>query len=67
MCQHLEAFKFSEPVFCKWHYNSVKDPLEVQDRPMDFNQVKNVSLMKFVSYSNEHLSSFGVASEENYP
>lgn len=65
MCQHLEAFKFSEPIFCKWRYNSVKDPLKVQDRPVD-SQVKNVSLMKFVSYSNEHLSSFGVASKEYF-
>lgn len=66
MCQHLEAFKFSDPIFCKWRYNSIKDLLKVQDRPVDFNQVKNVSLMKFVSYCNEHLSSFGVASKDYF-
>ena len=66
MCQHLEAFKFSDPIFCKCRYNSIKDLLKVQDRPVDFNRVKNVSLMKFVSYCNEHLSSFGVASKDYF-
>ena len=66
MCQHLEAFKFSDPIFCKWRYNSIKDLLKVQDRPVDFNRVKNVSLMKFVSYCNEQLSSFGVASKDYF-